>query len=588
MKHCSITFFPEGKTVSVHQGVTLLEAAGQAGIILNSPCGGAGTCGKCRVWVGPDKQEHLACQFQIQTDLEVTIPRESRFFQQQILTHGIEREIQSTPALCKKFLNPVPSSLEILQKTLSRTLSAPVEPHPEAPDNPEMYTLPQGITSVLAFSEGTYRILCLEPGNTENVLYGIAVDVGTTTLVARLTDLHTGRALETVSSANPQIRYGDDVIGRIHHGQNETGLAELQQCIIRQLNDMIVALCRNKQLSPEQVYEITAVGNTTMHHLLLKYPVVQLGQAPYRAYAAAAEDRNARQIGLLIHPHGRLYTVENIAGFIGSDTVAAALAAEMNTAEEVSLLVDIGTNGELVLGTKDRLVSASCAAGPALEGARIRCGSRAVEGAIQRVYAEEGEIDLDVIGFVRPRSICGSGLIDAVAVMLDLDILLPSGAFRDKESLSSRASRSLMDRMIQIENQPAFVLAWDETGKEPAVYLTQRDIREMQLAKAAIQTGILLLLKKLQLEKEHIRHLFLAGAFGNYIRKQSAIRIGLLPAIPQERIQFIGNAASIGAQMILISRHCRQIATDLAGRIEYMEIAGEPHFSAVYSDSLLF
>lgn len=588
MKHCSITFFPEGQTITVHQGATLLEAAGLAGIILHSPCGGSGTCGKCRVLIGPEKREQLACQYRVEGDLEVTIPRESRYFQQQILEHGIEREIHVTPIICKYFFNQAPSSLEQLKSTLSQLLSSPVEIHSDSAIQKEITGGQDGATAVLSFSQDNYHVLCMEFGDTRDSLYGVALDIGTTTLVARLLDLHSGIVKQTVSSANPQIRYGDDVIRRIHHGQTETGLSQLHHDLVQCLNEMIAALCKKEKISPEQVYEIAAVGNTTMHHLLHQYPVSQLGQAPYQAYSTAAEDRNARQAGLLIHPQGRLYTVENIAGFVGSDTVAAALAAGMDTTDEISLLVDIGTNGELVLGTRECLVSASCAAGPALEGARIFHGSRAVRGSIQRVIAEKEEIVLDVIGSVPPTTICGSGLIDAVAVMLDLGIILTNGAFCGPETLKDLLPPALLKRLIQVDKQPAFVLAWKGGSRQPSVYLTQKDIREVQLAKAAIQTGILLLLKKLNLIKDEIQHLYLAGAFGNYIQKHSAVRMGLLPDIAENKIQFIGNAASVGAQMVLVSRRYRKIASQLADQIQYIEIAKEAEFQSVFSSCLFF
>jgi len=588
-KHCKITFLPGGQSVAIHAGATLLDAAGQAGIVLNTPCGGSGTCKKCIVLVGPKQEETLACQYHIDDDAEVVIPTNSRFFQQQILEHGIEREIQAAPTICKHFISTVPSTLEEICSTLEKSLTNPVQGiHPEGVFEQEFAGIPQGVTAVLLLNNNAYQILCVEPGDTQQTLYGVAIDVGTTTLVARLVDLHSGVIEQTASAANPQIQYGDDVIGRIHHGQTEKGLEQLHQCVIGCLNDLIAELCQQEEISPEDIYEISAVGNTTMHHLLLKYPVIQLGQNPFEAFSTEAEDRNARHMGLNIHPQGRLYTVENIAGFVGSDTVAASLAAGLDTADQICLLVDIGTNGEIVLGTKDHLVAASCAAGPALEGARILHGGRGKQGAIQQVITDGEDIDLDVIGGGQARTICGSGLIDAVAVLLDLGIVEQSGRFLDTEALKGQVAPGILERVIEYNQQPAFVLAWKEESRQPSVILTQKDVREVQLAMAAIGAGILLLLKKLKLTKDQIECLYLAGAFGNYIRKSSAIRIGLLPAIPQEKIQFIGNAASVGAQMVLVSRHCRQIATDLARQIEYVEIAKEEDFQTVFGESILF
>jgi uncharacterized 2Fe-2S/4Fe-4S cluster protein (DUF4445 family) len=279
--------------------------------------------------------------------------------------------------------------------------------------------------------------------------------------------------------------------------------------------------------------------------------------------------------------------VENIAGFVGADTTAVALAADIDSAEEMTLIVDIGTNGEIVLGTKDKLYAASCAAGPALEGARITCGSRAAEGAIEAVVMNEEDIDLDVIGNVPARSICGSGLIDAVAVMLDLGIIDATGRFANPTSLKSKLPQSIFSRIVELDGEPAFILAPASDGNDRPVFLSQKDIRQMQLAKGAIRTGIVLLQRKLGLKGSDIEHILLAGAFGSYIRKESALRIGLLPAVAVERIRFIGNAAASGAQMILLRSNCRDKARQLARQIEYIEIAHEPDFQDVFADSML-
>jgi uncharacterized 2Fe-2S/4Fe-4S cluster protein (DUF4445 family) len=294
----------------------------------------------------------------------------------------------------------------------------------------------------------------------------------------------------------------------------------------------------------------------------------------------------ANELGLCINPAGNIHTVENIAGFVGSDTTAVALAVDINSAEEMTLIVDIGTNGELVLGTKDKLYAASCAAGPALEGARITCGSRATQGSIEAVVLNEDDIDLDVIGNCPARSICGSGLIDAVAVMLDLGIIDHTGRFVEQAHLKGKVPSAIFPRLCRQQGQPAFILA--ENTDVGTVFLTQKDIRETQLAKAAIRAGIRLLQKKVGLDDCDIEKILLAGAFGNYIRAESALRIGLLPAVPVEKIHFVGNAAASGARMALLCRQCRDKTRGLARKIEYVEIAHEPEFLDFYADSMLF
>jgi len=530
MKHFSISFKPDGRQISIHAGATLLEAAGQAGIILNTICGGQGTCEKCLVRLEPDGKKVLACQYHIQSDLTVTVPSESRFFEHKILAEGIETKAAIEPDIYKKYRKP--------------DSQAPV--------------------------------------------FGLAVDVGTTTIVAKLIDMTDGRCKATQAALNPQTQYGDDVVSRISFAQTEQKLTELHKAIIGCINQLAGRLCAESGVEAEQIYEICIVGNTTMNHIFLKLPISQLGQAPYAAYSLDAHDVPAGELGLQVNPAGNIHTVENIAGFVGADTTAAALAVDINSADQMTLVVDIGTNGELVLGTKDKLYAASCAAGPAFEGARINCGSRAAEGAIESVVINKDDIDLDVIGNSPPRSICGSGLIDAVAVLLELGVIDATGRFAGPEKLKAKVPPAIFTRIIEYDSQPAFLLA-DTAGQGGRkVVLTQKDIRETQLAKAAIRAGITLLLKKAGISDSDIEQVYMAGAFGNYIRKESALRIGLLPEVPLERIHFVGNAAAAGAQMALISSKCRAETHELACKIEYIEIAHQPDFQNVFADCMPF
>lgn len=533
MQHFTVVFKPDGKRIVVHAGASLLEAASQAGIILNTVCGGKGTCKKCAVNLDPHGRQVLACQYRVEHDLVITVPAASRFFEQRILTEGVEATGRIEPDIYKKY------------RKADRTAT----------------------------------------------VLGVAVDIGTTTVVAKLMDMTSGKCLATQAALNPQSRFGDDVISRISYAQTEAKLAQLHAAIIGCINRLIARLCRQASVDANHIYEVCVVGNTTMNHLFLKLPVVQLGQAPYRAFSLDAHDVTAANFGLKINPAGNIHTVENIAGFVGADTVAVALAVDIDSAEDVTLAVDIGTNGEVVLGTQEKLYAASCAAGPAFEGARITCGSRAVDGAIQALLVNENDIDLDVIGNSSPRSICGSGLVDALAVLLNLGIVDPSGRFAEPSTLAGRLPPAIAARVTEQDGQLSFRLDTETRGgnasKRP-VTLTQKDIREVQLAKGAIRTGIKMLQKKLGLEDADIQQVLLAGAFGNYIRPQSALRIGLLPAVPVERIHFVGNAAASGAQMILLSRLCREKARKLARKIEYVEIAHEPHFQDVFADSMMF
>ena len=531
MRQYRVIFKPDGPAVLVHGGSTILEAAGRAGLVLNTICGGSGTCGKCMVEIEANGQKVLACQHRVQRNLEIIIPAQARFFEPRILAHGMDRGISIGPAIRKKF-----------------------------PD----------------FRDPAVG------------MFGVAVDVGTTTLVAKLIDLADGSCKATAGAVNPQTRWGDDVISRIAHAQTEDGLEELHGAIIEGISSLIDELCKEAEVTPWDVCEVVAVGNTTMGHLLLKFPVKQLGQAPCKAYSVEAHDRDAAHLNLNMNPSGNVHTVENIAGFVGSDTVAGALALGMDTEEKMTLIIDIGTNGELLVGTKDKMYATSCAAGPAFEGGRISCGSRAVDGAIERVIMADNDIDLDIIGGSEPRSICGSGLIDAVAVLLNLGLVDRSGGFVDPGKVKDGLAKKLSSRLVKHEGQRAFILADNKGNDNDPVILTQQDVREAQLAKGALSAGLGVLLEKAGIEDKDIEQILLAGAFGNYIRRESALRIGLLPSVGIEKIHFVGNAAIVGARMVLVSTRCRQLCSKLVEKIEYVETAGDSHFRELFAEALLF
>jgi len=527
MDHFRVVFEPDDKEVLIHQGATLVEAASRAGIILTTPCGGKGTCRKCAVKLQPSGRTVLACQYLVHSDLRVTVPPESRFYEHKILEHGVGPAGDIEPTTANKY----------------RSIAG------------------------------------------QGPVLGVAVDIGTTTVVAKLIDMADGRCLGTQSMLNPQTRFGDDVVSRIHYAQSQDHLAELQTVIIDCINDLIRRLCRQSRIATSDLYEACVVGNTTMSHIFLGFPVEQLGRAPYLAWSVDAHDVPVAQLHLDMNPVANVHCVENIAGFVGSDTTAVALAVDVESASDTTLVIDIGTNGELVLGMGGRLYAASCAAGPALEGARIQHGSRAADGAIEAVVANGDDIELDVIGNSVPRSICGSGLIDAVAVMCDLGVVDGTGRFVAREQLKHLPG-PIYSRILESNGQAAFCLAFDRKTSQPAIVLTQRDIREVQLAKAAIRAGSRILLNRLGLQDSDIQSVLLAGAFGNYIRPSSAIRIGLLPNVPLDRIHFVGNAAASGAQMLLLCDECREKAARLARKIQYIEIAHEKDFTDIFADAM--
>jgi uncharacterized 2Fe-2S/4Fe-4S cluster protein (DUF4445 family) len=523
MKHFTITFEPDDRQISVHAGATVAEAAAKAGIILNGACGGRGLCGKCEVMLA-DGTKVLACQKRVDGDLSVTVPAALRFYERKVLAGG--------PGF----------------------------------DGP---------------AAGIKR------GDGAAGLFGLAVDVGTTTVAARLIELAGGRCVAAKAFANPQAGYGADVISRIGHCRTHEGLLRLKRLVLDCVNELAEACCRQAGIAAGDVVEVCVVGNTAMNHILRGLPVEQMGRAPFSAHRLEAEDIPAAELDIAVNPAANVHVAANITGFVGADITAAALAVEMDRAADHTMLLDIGTNGEIVLAAGGKLYAASCAAGPALEGAGISCGSAAVEGAIESVVLNGGDLEPDVIGRGPCRSICGSGLIDAAAVLLETGLLGRDGRLGGGGGVPEGLGDSMTRRLIERDGQPAFVLAGGgSAGAE--VVLTQGDIRRLQLAKAAIRAGIMLLHRKTGNREEDLDRVMLAGAFGNYIRIESAFRIGLLPDMEAEKVRFVGNAACFGAQMMLVGRDWRRRAKRLARGIEYVSIAEEDDFAEVFAKCMGF
>ena len=608
MQTHEVSFQPDGVKVKVHHHVTIMDAAAHAGIIIDSVCGGAGTCNKCLVEVADLPGPARACQHLVDRDLLVTIPDTSRFFEQKILQEGISVGGRVDPLVRKNYVKMPPPSLDDLRSDATRLIDAIAGDDPVSnADCRDQAGTVSGSTTVSwqllrclpsLFKDNDYaatavrhgnRIFSLETGDTTKNILGLAVDIGTTTVVANLVNLVNGKTIAVASAANPQISFGDDVISRISHTTaHGDGLEQLHHRIIECINQLIAEVCKTSIVNPWQIYEMTAAGNATMQHLLLRIPVEQIAQAPYVSAISSAVNVPAHHLNVGIHPEANVYVLSSVAAHVGGDTVAVGLAAAMRISETINLALDIGTNGELILGNKDRLLTCSTAAGPAFEGARIKFGMRGAAGAIERVHLNE-DLEIEVIGGGAPTGICGSGLIDIIAEMLNLGILDPSGRMRMGDDLPDDLPPALRRRVIEGENGAEFVLAAAEQSKQgEAIVLTQRDVREAQLGKAAISAGIVMLMKELAVELKDIDRVFLAGAFGNYIRPESARRIGLLPDIELARIQFIGNAASAGAKEVLLSRQARQHAEQLATEMQYVELAGRAEFQDIFGECMFF
>ena len=606
-----VTFEPDGRTVHVLAGTKAIEAAGRAGIILNTPCGGQGTCGKCRMELlnhAPQPTEaevdlltedelgrgiRLACQTQINRDTVISVPEETRFFEQTILTEGTGRAVSLEPNARKRFVHVPSASVADLRSCLDRLIDAIGE---DGKDLQVDLPLVRALSSFAGEDglEATVvtrgdKIDRLEKGDTTQRLWGIAFDIGTTTIVGTLLNLNTGRSEAVASRTNPQVSFGDDVVSRINYAQQHPdGLDRMRGRLLDCLEEMIAELARDASVEPDWIYELTAVGNTTMNHIFLGLDPASIGRAPYVAILRSPMDVKAGELGLDSCRDAGLYTLPNIAGFVGSDTVGVILATGMMSASDVQLAIDIGTNGEVVLGNRDRLVVCSCAAGPAFEGARIRHGMRATEGAISKVVVNGG-FEVEVIGGVPARGICGSALVDVVAELLDAGIIDESGRMAARGQAPQRTPAGVRDALTELDGQPAVTLVdAAESGTGEPVVLTQRDVREVQLAKAAMRAGIEVLCRHCGVDVQEVSRIMLAGGFGNFIRRSNARRIGLLPPVPTSRIEFVGNAASEGAKMALLSRSCRRDAELISRNTEYVELATRPDFQDLFAEHLMF
>ncbi|MCX5683512.1 MAG: ASKHA domain-containing protein [Planctomycetota bacterium] len=605
-----VIFEPDGRTLSVPHGQTLLAAAQQAGVHINAPCGGTGTCSGCRVIIPhhpPPPSEaclreltreelgrnlRLACQIRVEGDLRVVIPEETRLGDQKILIDGVGRSVPLAPNVRKLEVHLPPPAVEDQRSDADRLLDGLADGGLSglAIDLKVTRELPERLRE-LEFNAAAVVIgrdvVWLDKPSTAEACYGVALDIGTTTLVGYLVDLVTGRQVAVAGRANPQAAYGDDVIARIEFcGREKDGARTLQGLVVGALNEIVAEVCRKAGIKSTAVYEATVVGNTTMNHLFLKLPTGPIARAPFVAASASAHEVDAKDLGLKIHPRGRVYTAPLIAGFVGADTVGVILATGMHESDRLRLAIDIGTNGEIVLGTRERLLACSTAAGPAFEGARIRYGMRAATGAIDRVDLDGGRLVLHTIDDAPAVGLCGTGLIDAVAALVAAGVVNSTGLM---QAAGGSVRPALARRITGTGGDTGFVLATKgETQSGHPILLTQRDVREVQLAKGAMAAGIETLLAEFGAGAEDVEEVLLAGAFGNFIRPDKARAIGLIPPLPLERVKFVGNAAGAGARMLLLSRDLRRVADDVARGVEHVELSRRPDFQARFAEAMFF
>ena len=606
-----VTFEPNGRAVSVLAGTKVLEAAGRAGLAVETPCGGAGTCGKCRVQMSagagePTETERrhlaeaeladgwrLACQAELRQPAIVRIPESSLLAGgHQILTDAhADGEAEILPAFRKAYVElPLPS-LESAEADLMRLEHAV---GPLKADLDLLRQLPTLLrqggfrgTAVMA----DHHLIDMEAGDTTGHCYGAAFDIGTTTVVGSLLDLRDGRELALASRMNPQVSFGDDVLSRIKYASEEAGgLRELQDVIVHAVCEMIDEMVAQAHVRREHIYELAFSGNTTMQHLLCGLVVEQLGCVPFVPAHARGLVLSAHELGMPIHRRGGAYVFPVIGGFVGGDTVSGMLAARLARQEGPLLLVDIGTNGEIVLCHAGTISAASTAAGPAFEGARISCGMRATTGAIEKIVFD-GDVRYSVIGGASPIGLCGSALVDLAAELLDHGILSCQGRLLPPPELPARLPATLRNRvLVDSGGQTQFVVAAHDAGlREGQITVTQRDLRELQLATGAIRAGIRILLKQAGLTGGDLKKVLIAGGFGSFIRRSKAQRIGLLPTdIDHSRIQYVGNASLAGARWALLSTNARTEAERLARTSRHVELSQDLNFQMEFAEAMIF
>jgi len=624
-----IRFLPEGRETTVAEGTTLLEAAREANVYVGAICGGEGVCGKCRVIVRQgevegestefltrDEIRHgyvLACQVIPRSDLVVEVPPESRLGgyegigadseQFRDFAHrGAERLPAELEPLVEKFYLELPEpTLDDPTADQERLLEAVVKRRPgplqmgvkvtrelpgvlrkcEVRKSSRSWKWDGRVTATVGLRSDVNEVISVEPGDTSDRNFGLALDVGTTTVVAHLVDLTTGATREAAAKYNSQIKYGADVINRINFARQTDGAESLHQAIIQDVETLIDDLVQRAQVGRGDIHCVTAAGNTAMLHLLLGLEADLIRLSPFVPAATSPPPIRAAEVGLRIHPRGLLYTLPMVGSFVGGDITAGILASKMYASDKLSLLLDIGTNGEVVLGNKEFLVACSASAGPAFEGGSVSCGMRATTGAIDsvRIFQHGLSVSATTIGGGPPVGLCGTGLIDALAQMLLASVLDRNGNFRvDRAAKRFRESHD--------DDRPEFVLvSARESGGKRDVVISQTDVENLIRTKGAIYAAADSLVQSVGLSFADLERVYIAGAFGNRLNISSCITIGLLPDVPVERIRFLGNSSVAGTKLAMLSYRMFEEVNRIRDRIAYQELMVDPAYMEKFTSA---
>jgi uncharacterized 2Fe-2S/4Fe-4S cluster protein (DUF4445 family) len=604
-----LRFEPSGTAVRVPPGVTVFDAASWNGIAIDSTCGGHGTCKKCRVRVteGPvavspldtlafSPEEladgwRLACRAQANGDLAIDVP--PLVTRPKAATVGVGRQVILHPALQKRYVELAEPTLDDQRSDVERVLDA-IDDLELRVDPGVLRRLPRvlrdsgfRVTAVVVDD----LLIDVEPGDTSGRQFAIAFDLGTTTVVATLLDVGTGTPVAVRSMLNKQQPFGADVISRISATMlDPDALGRLRRLASETLQDLALEICEHGGVHPAEVYEVALAGNATMTAMALGIDPEPIGVAPFIMTSRSYPDMPAAELGLALHSRARATFLPALGAYVGGDIVAGLLATGMTRDKRLRLFIDVGTNCEVALGSAERILCTAAPAGPAFEAAQIRCGMRAADGAIEVVRLTEQGVELEVIGETEPLGICGSGLVDAVAELVRVGLLDRSGRLAPAE-LAEQVAPALAQRLTErTDGERVFVLHWPEGegDVDRAVYLSQRDVRELQFAKAAIATGWKLLVEEFGIDEGEIQQVLLAGSFGSYLSPASAVRIGLVPKLALPRIVSAGNVAGEGAKMALLSIQERHAAEALLDEVVYVELSDRPDFNDKFVEQLAF